>query len=64
MELGNLMEELGEGLRDLEWIGTPQEDQQNQLTWTFVGSQRLNHQLKSIHGLDLSPMHICSRCAV
>ena len=33
--LGTLMEELGEGLGDLEGLGTPQEDQQNQLTWTL-----------------------------
>ena len=49
------MEELGEGLRDPEGIASPQEDQQNQLTWTFGGSQRLNHQPKSIHRLDLAP---------
>ena len=40
--LGNLVEELGEGLRDLKEIGTPQEDQQNQLMWTVGASQRLN----------------------
>jgi hypothetical protein len=26
------------------------------------GSQRLNHQPKSIQGLDLEPLNICSRC--
>ena len=31
------MEELGEGLKNLEWIGTPQEDQRSQLTWTLEG---------------------------
>ena len=31
------------------------------LTWILKGSQRLNHQLKSIHGLDLDFLHICSR---
>ena len=25
------------------------------LTWTLRGSQRLNHQPKSIYGLDLAP---------
>jgi hypothetical protein len=40
--LGNLVEELGEGLRDLKEIGTSQEDQQNQLMWTVGASQRLN----------------------
>ena len=29
------MEELGEGLKDLKEIGTPQEGQQSQLAWTF-----------------------------
>ena len=29
------MEELGEGLRTLKEIGTPQEDEQSQLTWTL-----------------------------
>jgi len=24
-------------------------------------SQRLNHQLTSLHGLDVGPLHICSR---
>ena len=35
--LGTLMEELGEGLKALKGIGTPQEDQQSQLTWTLGG---------------------------
>ena len=42
-----------EGLRDLEGKRTSQADQQSQLTWTLGGSQRLNHQLKYIHELDL-----------
>jgi hypothetical protein len=37
------------------------EDQQCQLTWTPGSSQRLSHQLKSIHGLVQGPWHICSR---
>ena len=36
-------------------MGTLQEDQQNQLTWTLGGSQRLNHQPKCIRGLDVAP---------
>jgi hypothetical protein len=60
---GSLMEELGEGLRDLKRTGTPQEDQQSQLSWTFGGSQRLNHDKpKNEHKLDLCPLHKCSRC--
>ena len=57
------MEELGEGLGDLEGLGTPQEDQQNQLIRALGGSHRLNHQPKNIHALDLGSLHICSRCA-
>ena len=60
--LGSLVEELGEELKNSERIGTPQEDQQCELTWSFGHSQRLNHQPKSIQRLDLGPLHICSRC--
>jgi hypothetical protein len=56
------MEELGEGLRDLEQIVMAQEDQDSQLTGPLGGSQRLNHQSKSVHKLDIGPLHIC-RCA-
>jgi hypothetical protein len=45
-------------LRDPEGKGTPQEDQENQLTWTIVGSWRLSHQTKSKNGLDLGPLQI------
>jgi hypothetical protein len=38
-------------IRIPEGIGTPQKDQQSQLTWTIAGSQKLNHQRKSIQGL-------------
>ena len=54
---GSLSEELGKGLRDRK-MRTPQEDKQSQLTWTLGGLQRLNHQPKSRHGLDLGPPHI------
>jgi hypothetical protein len=49
------MELFREGMRALKAIGTPQEDQQSPLTWTLGGSQRLNHQPKSKHGLHLGP---------
>lgn len=49
------MEELGEGLKDSQRTGPPQKEQQSHLTWTLVGSQRLNHQPKSKHRLDLGP---------
>ena len=29
------MEELGEGLRDLQGIETPKEDQKSEVRWTF-----------------------------
>jgi hypothetical protein len=44
--LGSVVEELGERLRDLKLIGTRQKD--------LGGSQRLNYQPKSKHGLDLT----------
>ena len=51
------MEELGEGLSASKGIGTLQKDQPtkstNLLSWD---SQSLNHQLKSIHQLDLGPL--------
>lgn len=49
------MEELGEGLKDLEEMLTLHEDQQSQLTLNLEGSHSLNHQPKSIQGLDLGP---------
>ena len=49
------MEELGEGLMDPKRMGTPQVDQQNQLTWNTGSSWRLNHQTKSMHSLDNVP---------
>ena len=41
-------------LRNPEGTGTPQEDE-SQLTWAQGDSQRLEHQPKSIHRLDLAP---------
>jgi hypothetical protein len=45
------MEVLGEGLKALKVMATPQEDQQCQLTWTTGSSQRLSYQPKNIHRL-------------
>jgi hypothetical protein len=61
---GTLREELEEGLRALKQRWTLQEDQQSQLTWTIGSSQRLSHQPKNTHRLELGPQHICSRHAV
>jgi hypothetical protein len=47
--------------RDLKRAGTPQEDQNRQLTWTLGSSQRLSHLPKSKHRLDPNPLKICSR---
>ena len=46
------MEELKEGLKALKGMGTPQEDQQSQLTWISGSSQRLSHHPKIIQGLE------------
>lgn len=48
----SLVEELWGVLRYLKSKETPQEDQQNHLIWTLAGSQRLDSQSKSGHGLD------------
>ena len=55
------MEELEEGLKGLKGMGTPQEDQQSQLTWTPGSSQRLSHQPKSIYKMGIGAWHVCSR---
>lgn len=59
---GNFVEQGKKGLRELEGSRTPKEDLQSKLIWAHGGSQRWNHQLKSMHGLDLSPLHLCCRC--
>jgi hypothetical protein len=41
--LGSLKEELWEGLRDTKRTGSPEEDQQGQVTSTLGSSQRQNH---------------------
>jgi hypothetical protein len=41
----------------------PEEDLQNQLIWAHGGSQRLNHQPRSMPGLDLDHLDMCSRFA-
>jgi hypothetical protein len=44
-------------------MGTPQGDQQSQLTWTSGSSQRLNHLPKNTYRLERGSQHIYSRCA-
>lgn len=41
-----------------------QEDRQSQLTWAHEATKRQNHEPKDVHGLELGPLHICSRCAL
>jgi hypothetical protein len=44
------MEELEEGLKTLKVIGTLQEDQQSQLTWTPESSQTLESPTEAYSG--------------
>jgi hypothetical protein len=55
------MEEIGEGLKELKGMATPEEEQQCHLTWTPGSSQRLSHQPKNIHGLVHGAQHLCNR---
>jgi hypothetical protein len=59
---GILWKSRGKWLRNTKGIGTPQENLQNQLTWTLVGTQRLNNQPKIIQGLEIGLSHICNTC--
>ena len=52
-----------EGLKNPERPRTPQENLQSQLTWAHRGSQRLNCQPESVHGMDLGPLYICKSYA-
>jgi hypothetical protein len=56
--LERLVEEWGIKLSELEVSKTTQEDLQSQLTWVHGGPQSLNHQTKSMHGLNLGTLHI------
>ena len=46
------MEEMGKGLKALNQMGSLQDDQQSQLTWTSGSSQKLSHQLPNTHRLE------------
>jgi hypothetical protein len=58
IEVRKSYERVGKRLKNTKGIGTPQGNQQSELTWTLGGSQRLNHQPKSLYGLDLVPRHL------
>jgi hypothetical protein len=55
------MVELGEGLKKLKEREIPYEEHQSQLTWTPRSSQRLRHQLGSIHRLVQVTQYIYRR---
>lgn len=60
MELGSAYGRIGRRPGDLRWVGTPQEDQHSQLTWTLavLRDWRTN---KKQRRLDLGLPHRCSR---
>ena len=55
------MEELWVRLKELEGSRSSEENLQSQLTWVYGGSQRLNHQQKSMHWLDLGCLYLCNQ---
>jgi hypothetical protein len=59
---GNLLEEGEEVLKDPERSRTLHKNLQNQVTWNHRGPQRLNQQSKSMQGMDLGLINMCSRC--
>ena len=60
-----LMEALEKGLRALERMGTPQDDQQSQLAWTLVAGSSVfmwvPQQLEQ--GLSLKLLPVCEICS-
>ena len=44
-------------------VRKPQEDLQSQVIWAHGSTHRLNHQPKTMHGIDLDLLTISSRCA-
>ena len=55
------MKELWVRLKELEGSRSSEENLQSQLTWVYGGSQRLNHQQKSMHWLDLGCLYLCNK---
>ena len=54
---------VGERTQGTEGIGTPQDNQQSQLTWTSGNSQSLSQQPKNTDCMKWSSCHIYSICA-
>ena len=59
---GNPAKERKKGVKEPAGSRTPQENPQNQQTWTHGCSLRLNHQSGSLHWSNLGPLHICYSC--
>lgn len=57
--LWNSTEEGEEGLQESEVSGIPQENLQNQQTWTHRGTLTLNQQSGSLHGSNTDLLYIC-----
>jgi hypothetical protein len=62
VELGDSYVKTGGRIAGPKGIGIPQEEQES-TNLDPCGPQRLNHQPKNIHGLDLGHPHICRRYA-
>ena len=54
--------ELGEHVRNPNWIGVPTGRPTKSTSWNLGGPQRLNYQPKSIYKLKLGQLHLCSMC--
>lgn len=60
--LGNPMEEGTGQFKEPVRSGIPQKNIQNQLTLAHSCQETPNHKTESMHGMDLSPWHICNSC--
>ena len=56
----NLVQDWRKGLREQELKDTTKKDIQSQQDWASGESQTLTSKPKSLSGLDLCPLHICS----
>lgn len=60
-EVRDLMEKVGERLKELNQIANPREEKQYQLSWTPQNYQWLSHQPKNTCELLCRPCYICIR---
>lgn len=56
------MSEREEGLHEAGGSRSCQWNPWKQLTWAHRSSQILDQQLRSLHGTDLGPLHMCDSC--